>query len=155
MLRTVPSRPAATCARIKAGLHPPPGRGQEGITCSPSAEEGVGLREILASGEAAFTLGIVAEKSRAGPGRSRGPVAAAPAQASTVWPTWRWTASWATPRWRVTIDREKALRYGLEPDALARELRNRIQGTVATTYNEIEQRIDIAVRLDRGTSAMT
>ena len=28
-----------------------------------------------------------------------------------------------------------------------RELRNRIQGIVATTYNEIEQRIDIAVRL--------
>ena len=30
---------------------------------------------------------------------------------------------------------------------LEAELRNRIQGTVATTYNEIEQRIDIAVRL--------
>jgi HAE1 family hydrophobic/amphiphilic exporter-1 len=53
------------------------------------------------------------------------------------------------PTVEVTIDREKALRFGLEPDALARELRNRIQGTVATTYNEIEQRIDIAVRLPR------
>jgi len=53
------------------------------------------------------------------------------------------------PTIEVTVDREKALRFGLEPEALARELRNRIQGTVATTYNEIEQRIDIAVRLPR------
>ena len=33
------------------------------------------------------------------------------------------------PTVEVTVDREKALRFGLEPDALARELRNRIQGT--------------------------
>ena len=53
------------------------------------------------------------------------------------------------PTVEVTIDREKALRFELEPAFLADELRNRIQGTVATTYNEIEQRIDIAVRLPR------
>jgi HAE1 family hydrophobic/amphiphilic exporter-1 len=51
------------------------------------------------------------------------------------------------PTVEVRIDRELALRYGLEPDQLGRELRARIQGVVATTYNEVEQRIDIAVRL--------
>jgi HAE1 family hydrophobic/amphiphilic exporter-1 len=111
------------------------------------SEEGVGLREILASGEAAFTLGIVAEKP-----------SEAFAMADSILPKLRAIPGLAdvgmdrvmgNPTVEITIDREKALRYGLEPDALARELRNRIQGTVATTYNEIEQRIDIAVRLPR------
>ena len=118
----------------------------EGLTYT-FAEEGVGLREILASGEAAFTLGIVAEKGEQ-----------ALAAADMLLPRLRQIDGLAdvemdrvlgNPTVEVTIDREKALRYGLEPEALARELRNRIQGTVATTYNEIEQRIDIAVRLDR------
>jgi len=51
------------------------------------------------------------------------------------------------PTVEVNIDREAALRHGLNPDALARELQARIQGVVATTFNEVEQRIDIAVRL--------
>jgi HAE1 family hydrophobic/amphiphilic exporter-1 len=108
-------------------------------------EEGVGLREILASGESAFTLGIVAEKSDD-----------AMDAAYDLLPQLRDIPGLAdvemdrvlgNPTVEVTIDREKALRFGLEPDQLAAELRNRIQGTVATTYNEIEQRIDIAVRL--------
>ncbi|MCK9997238.1 MAG: efflux RND transporter permease subunit [Candidatus Krumholzibacteria bacterium] len=111
------------------------------------SEEGVGLREILASGEASFTLGIVAEKSEE-----------ARTVAEQVLPRVRAIDGLAdvemdrmmgNPTIEVTVDREKALRFGLEPEALARELRNRIQGTVATTYNEIEQRIDIAVRLPR------
>ncbi len=53
------------------------------------------------------------------------------------------------PTLEVTIDREQALRFGLEPEFVARELRNRVQGTVATTFNEIDQRVDIAVRLPR------
>ncbi|MGD9547134.1 MAG: efflux RND transporter permease subunit [Candidatus Krumholzibacteriia bacterium] len=110
-------------------------------------EEGVGLREILASGEASFTLGIVAEKGEQ-----------ALALAETLLPRLQAIEGLqdvemdrvlGNPTVEVTVDRELALRYGLEPDALARELRNRIQGTVATTYNEIEQRIDIAVRLPR------
>lgn len=110
-------------------------------------EEGVGLREILASGEAAFSLGVVAEKGedalrlaeellprlKAVPGLQD-------VQMDRVL---------GNPTVEITVDRELALRFGLEPEALARELRNRIQGTVATTYNEIEQRIDIAVRLPR------
>jgi HAE1 family hydrophobic/amphiphilic exporter-1 len=111
------------------------------------SEEGVGLREILASGEAAFTLGVVAEKSEE-----------ARRVAEDLLPKLRAIAGLAdvemdrmmgNPTVEVTVDREKALRFGLEPETLARELRNRIQGTVATTYNEIEQRIDIAVRLPR------
>jgi len=110
-------------------------------------EEGVGLREILASGESAFTLGIVAEKGED-----------AFDAAEALLPLLREVDGLqgvemdrvlGNPTVEVTVDREKALRFGLEPDALARELRNRIQGTVATTYNEIEQRIDIAVRLPR------
>jgi HAE1 family hydrophobic/amphiphilic exporter-1 len=111
------------------------------------SEEGVGLREILASGEASFTLGVVAEKSEE-----------ARRVAEQLLPRLRAIDGLAdvemdrmmgNPTIEVTVDREKALRFGLEPEALARELRNRIQGTVATTYNEIEQRIDIAVRLPR------
>jgi HAE1 family hydrophobic/amphiphilic exporter-1 len=111
------------------------------------SEEGVGLREILASGEAAFTLGVVAEKSEE-----------ARIVAEQLLPRLRaidglgdveMDRMMGNPTVEVTIDREKALRFGLEPESLARELRNRIQGTVATTYNEIEQRIDIAVRLPR------
>ncbi len=111
------------------------------------SEEGVGLREILASGEAAFTLGVVAEKSEE-----------ARRMAEDLLPQLREIPGLedvemdrvlGNPTVEITIDRRKALRFGLEPEALARELRNRIQGTVATTYNEIEQRIDIAVRLPR------
>ncbi|MBU8869906.1 MAG: efflux RND transporter permease subunit [Gemmatimonadales bacterium] len=110
-------------------------------------EEGIGLREILASGEAAFTLGVVAEKS-----------SEAFAVSEELLPMLREIPGLGdvemdrvlgNPTVEMNIDREKTLRFGLEPDALARELRNRIQGTVATTYNEIEQRIDIAVRLPR------
>ncbi len=110
-------------------------------------EEGVGLREILASGEAAFTLGVVAEKSQQ-----------ALTAAETLLPRLRAIKGLedlemdrvqGNPAVEVNIDRELALRFGLEPEAIALELRNRIQGTVPTTYNEIEQRIDIAVRLPR------
>jgi HAE1 family hydrophobic/amphiphilic exporter-1 len=111
------------------------------------ADEGVGLRELMASGEAAFTLGVVAENP-----------AEALAVAEELLPRLRKVAGLANvgmervlgnPTIEIAVDREKALRFGLEPDALARELRDRIQGAVATTYNEIEQRIDIAVRLPR------
>jgi len=110
-------------------------------------DEGVGLREILASGESPFTLGVVAEHPDA-----------ALAVVEDLLPRLAKVPGLVdlemdrvlgNPTLEVTIDREKALRYGLEPEFLARELRNRIQGTVATTFNEIDQRIDIAVRLSR------
>ncbi len=108
-------------------------------------EEGIGLREILASGEAAFTLGIVAEKADV-----------ALQVAEELLPRLRQVPGLSgvtmdrvlgNPTVELAIDREEVLRYGFEPEQVAQELRGRIQGVVATTYNEIEQRIDIAVRL--------
>jgi len=153
---------AANTARIRVMLKPTRHGRQDMMTVKDSLmvqlrdiegavfvfrEEGVGLREILASGEAAFTLGVVAEKSEE-----------ARAMADDLLLQLRRIPGLedvemdrvlGNPTVEITVDRERALQFGLEPEALARELRNRIQGTVATTYNEIEQRIDIAVRLAR------
>lgn len=107
-------------------------------------DEGIGLREILASGEASFTLGVTAQ---------RGDDALRAAEA--LLPKLRAIPGLAdaamdrvlgNPTIEVALDRERALRHGIEPEALARELRARIQGVVATSYNEVEQRVDIAVR---------
>ncbi len=108
-------------------------------------DEGIGLGEILSSGEAAFNLGVVAENPDD-----------ATATAFGLLPHLREIPGLAdvqmdrvlgNPTVEANIDREEVLRHGLEPDVLARELQARVQGVVATTYNEIEQRIDIAVRL--------
>jgi len=153
---------AANTARIRVMLHPsrhgrrdmerikerlaPRLGALEGAVWS-YREEGVGLREILASGESAFTLGVTAEKADDALHTAEDllPKLHAVPGLENV----EMDRVLGNPTVEVTVDREKALRYGLEPDALAAELRNRIQGTVATTYNEIEQRIDIAVRLPR------
>ena len=58
-----------------------------------------------------------------------------------------------TPNVVVRLDREEILRSGLDPERLARELRDRIAGVEATTFNEVEQRIDIAVRFAARRSA--
>jgi HAE1 family hydrophobic/amphiphilic exporter-1 len=52
-----------------------------------------------------------------------------------------------TPNLVARLDREEILRRGLSTDFISRELRNRISGVVATTFNEIDQRINISVRL--------
>jgi HAE1 family hydrophobic/amphiphilic exporter-1 len=111
-------------------------------------DEGIGLREILASGEAAFTLGVVAEDPQDAIDVAEGllPSLRAVPGLTDV----EMDRVLGNPTVQISLDREKALRFGLSPDALARELRARIQGVVATTYNEVEQRIDIAVRLPRG-----
>ncbi|MFT5232706.1 MAG: HAE1 family hydrophobic/amphiphilic exporter-1, partial [Candidatus Krumholzibacteriia bacterium] len=111
------------------------------------SEEGVGLREILASGESAFTIGVVAEKGDEA--RTTADELLIKLRSIPGLEDIEMDRVLGNPTVEVTIDRENALRFGLEPDRLAAELRNRIQGTVATTYNEIEQRIDIAVRLPR------
>jgi HAE1 family hydrophobic/amphiphilic exporter-1 len=108
-------------------------------------EEGVGLAEILASGEAPFTMGVIADD----------PVVAATAAEDLA----RELKSVrglrevnvdrviGTTNVVVHLDREEILRSGLDPEALGRELRDRVAGVEATTFNEVEQRIDIAVRL--------
>jgi len=130
-------------AAVKRGLQEELA-GLAGVTYS-FRDEGIGLGEILASGEAAFTLGIVAEDPPA-----------ALAAADRLLPRLHEVEGLedvtmdrvlGNPTVDISIDRERALRHGLEPDQLARELRARIQGVVATTYNEVEQRVDIAVRL--------
>ncbi len=108
-------------------------------------DEGIGLQEILASGESPFNLGVVAER---------------PEDALNVAETLLTSLSevegltdlemdrvLGNPTVEVNIDREEALRHGINPDLLARELQARIQGVVATSFNEVEQRVDIAVRL--------
>ncbi|MBM3318480.1 MAG: efflux RND transporter permease subunit, partial [Candidatus Eisenbacteria bacterium] len=133
------ARMEAVKARLSARLAELPG------ATAVFREEGVGLSEVLASGEAEFTLGIVAERPEA-----------ALAAAETLMERLARVPGLrdlnvdrvlGNPAIDARIDRELALRHGLEPDELARELRARVQGVVATTYNEVEQRVDIAVRL--------
>lgn len=110
-------------------------------------EEGLGLGEILASGEAPFSLGIVAEE----PEDARRMAERLLSELVTVdgLADLQMDRVLGNPTLRLSLDRETALRYGIEPDFIADELRSRIQGTVATQYNEIDRRIDIAVRLPR------
>ncbi len=117
---------AANTARIRVMLHPsrhgrqdlakikerlkPLLESKEG-TIFTYHEEGVGLREILASGESAFTLGVTAEKS-----------AEALRTAELLLPRLReidglqgveMDRVMGNPTIEVSIDREKALRFGL------------------------------------------
>ncbi len=110
-------------------------------------DEGLGLREILASGESPFTLGVVAEKPEDALHAVQDLLPKLKNVPGLV--DLEMDRVLGNPTLEATIDRELALRYGLEPEFLANELRNRIRGNVATTYNEIDQRIDIAVRLPR------
>jgi len=110
-------------------------------------EEGIGLRELLASDEAPFSLGVVSED---------------PVQAFAVAEELmrRLTEDQfiedlqidrviGTPNLVVRLDAEEVIRSGLSPERVARELRNRISGVEATTFDEVDQRIDIAVRIAR------
>jgi len=108
-------------------------------------DEGIGLGEILASDEAAFRLGVIAEKSKISLSVADGLLGEL--QQVDGLTDLTMDRVLGNPTVEITIDREKALRYGLEPQSLARELRARVQGVVATSYNEVEQKIDIAVRL--------
>ena len=108
-------------------------------------DEGIGLGEILASGEAPFTLGIVSEN----PMEARQAAEAMLPRLQDVdgLVDLEMDRVLGNPTLRLSLDREKSLRYGIEPEFVANELRGRIQGTVATQFNEIDRRIDIAVRL--------
>ncbi len=110
-------------------------------------DEGIGLGEILASGEAPFTLGVVSEDAAAAREVARDllpRLADVPGLQDL-----EMDRVLGNPTLRLSLDRETALRYGIEPEFVAQELRGRIQGTVATQFNEIDRRIDIAVRLPR------
>jgi len=107
-------------------------------------EEGAGLAEVLSTDEAPFSMGIVAE-------RAEDAVAAATEIVTALSSSDRLSDLQAdrvldTPNLVVRLDTEEILRAGLDPDMIARDVRNRIAGVEATTFNEIEKRIDIAVR---------
>jgi HAE1 family hydrophobic/amphiphilic exporter-1 len=113
-------------------------------------EEGVGLGEILSGGGGSgFQMGVMAEDPREALAAGRQIELAL--QGIEGMQELRMDRVLGAPNVVIGIDREEALRSGLDPDRLARELRARIAGVEATTFNEIEQRIDIAVRFDRET----
>lgn len=110
-------------------------------------EEGVGLREILGSGTSGFTVSVIAEDPYEALQTSDELVSRlsnrkgfANLQVDRVY---------GTPNLVVRLNTEEILRKGLSPDAVAQELRNRIAGVEATTFNEVDQRIDISVRIAR------
>jgi len=110
-------------------------------------EEGIGLGEILGSGGAEFAMGVLAED----------PLDAVNAadrllqELDDVQGLSELSVDrvLGTPNVVVRLNREEIVRAGLDPDRLARELRARIAGIEATFFNEIDQRIDIAVRFPR------
>jgi len=110
-------------------------------------DEGIGLGELLSAGGTAFRMGVIAED----------PLIALRA-AERIERELRTVPELTdlqidrvlgTPNVVVGIDRDEVLRSGLDPNRVADELRARIVGVEATTFNEIEQRIDIAVRFER------
>jgi len=110
-------------------------------------EEGVGLSEILSTGEAPFSLGVISDD----------PVIAVEVaddlldrlSSSQRLKDLQVDRVIGAPNVVVHLDAEEILRAGLDPDRIARDLRNRIAGVEATTFNEVEKRIDIAVRYSK------
>ena len=107
-------------------------------------EEGVGLAELLSTGEAPFSMGVVAENPVDAVNAAEEILGALASshrlrdlQAQRVLDT---------PNLVVHLNTEEILRAGLDPDVIARDVRNRITGVEATTFNEVEKRIDISVR---------
>ena len=134
---------AARMARVKDRLRPRLAR--LAGTVATFHDEGIGLQEILASGEAPFNLGVVAEHAEDALSVAEALQSRLPGVPGLV--DLEMDRVLGNPSVEVSIDREGALRHGLDPDTLARELQARVQGVVATTFNEVEQRVDIAVRL--------
>ncbi len=112
-------------------------------------EEGIGLEEVLSAGGGGFQMGVVSEDAQLAvrvadelAKRLKAVEGLKDVQVDRVL---------GNPNVVVRLDREAILRSGLDPQMIATELKNRIAGTEATTFNEVEQRIDIAVRFDENT----
>jgi HAE1 family hydrophobic/amphiphilic exporter-1 len=52
----------------------------------------------------------------------------------------------AEPEYRITIDRDQCLRYGVQAGELARTIADMTKGKVATTFAEFDKKIDIRVK---------
>ena len=110
-------------------------------------EESVGLSEILGNDGAPFSMGVIAEDAV-----QAGVVAEDLMNLLADVPglvELKVDRVLGTPNLVASINREEVLRRGLSADMVSRELRDRIEGVVATTFNEVDQRVDIAVRLPR------
>ena len=110
-------------------------------------EESVGLNEILGKEGAPFNLGVIAEDATVAARTAEDLMPALSTVPGLV--ELKVDRVLGTPNLVATIDREEVLRRGLSADLVSRELRNRVDGVVATTFNEVDQRVDIAVRLPR------
>jgi len=110
-------------------------------------EEGIGLGELLAPDEAPFTMSFVSEDPLLAYEYAEQMVAELGAR--DVLTDAQIDRVYGTPNLVVQLDSEEILRAGLDPGEVARELRNRVSGVEATTFNEVDQRIDISVRLPR------
>lgn len=60
----------------------------------------------------------------------------------------RSTVSRGNPEVRLTLDREKMLRFGLDMEAISNRIRAQVQGVVSTRFAEGERRIDVRVKSD-------
>jgi HAE1 family hydrophobic/amphiphilic exporter-1 len=110
-------------------------------------EEGVGLREILGSGSSAFSVSVIAEDAYDALHTADELVALLSRREGFA--NLQMDRVLGTPNLVVRLNTEEILRKGISPDAVAQELRNRIAGVEATTFNEVDQRIDISVRIER------
>jgi HAE1 family hydrophobic/amphiphilic exporter-1 len=146
-------------ARMRILLHPSRSAHQEGLRLQQEItqriamldgvqyafrEEGVGIGEILQTDGASFQLGVLAEdplEALRAAEQIQGALLQVPGLVDLSV-----DRVLGTPNVVVRIDREEALRSGLNPEDLSRQLQARIAGIEATTFNEIEQRIDISVR---------
>ena len=108
-------------------------------------EEGIGLGEILGTGGAEFGLGVIAERPREALVAADEMLAELRLVEGLV--DLQMDRVLGTTNVVVRLDREQILRHGLDPDRMARELQARVAGVEATFFNEVDQRIDIAIRL--------
>jgi HAE1 family hydrophobic/amphiphilic exporter-1 len=110
-------------------------------------EEGIGLGEVLSVSEAPFTMGVMAENANTALAVAEELFVALADVEGLV--DLHMDRVLGSPNLVVRLNRPEILRAGLDPDVVAREMRNRIAGVEATTFNEVEQRIDIAVRFEQ------
>jgi HAE1 family hydrophobic/amphiphilic exporter-1 len=108
-------------------------------------EEGIGLGEILGTGGAEFGLGVIAERPRDALEAADDLLAELDRVEGLV--DLQMDRVLGTTNVVVRLDREQILRHGLDPERMARELQARVAGVEATFFNEVDQRIDIAIRL--------
>ncbi|NIM19864.1 MAG: hypothetical protein GTO51_06425 [Candidatus Latescibacteria bacterium] len=110
-------------------------------------EEGIGLAEILGGGDGSFNIGVMAEDPLNALNTAEELTSRLSDKKGFV--NLQVDRVLGTPNLVIRLNTEEILRKGFSPDAVAQEIRNRIAGVEATTFNEVDQRIDISVRIAR------